>query len=98
MNPAGVSRTTDPVLKFTVVAAPWTVRLSLFPLVPRPIRPSGRVGAYHVLWDANWHLVPPEDPALLQHVGGDLYAVVAVWDLTGLERAVLSGRLRESRN
>lgn len=24
--------------------------------------------------------------------GGDLYAVVAVWDLTELERAVLAGR------
>jgi hypothetical protein len=38
--------------------------------------------------------MPPEDPALLKHIGGDLYAVLAVWNLTELERAVLSGRGR----
>lgn len=33
------------------------------------------------------------DPALLKHIGGDLYAVLATWDLTELERSVLGGRL-----
>jgi hypothetical protein len=47
-----------------------------------------------VLWEADWkvHPVPPGDPALLKHIGGDLYAVVAVWDLTPLEQAVLAAR------
>lgn len=45
-----------------------------------------------ILWEAEWQAVPPKDPALLRHLGGDLYAVVAVWDLTELERAVLGGR------
>ena len=40
------------------------------------------------LWEAEWEDVPA-DPALLRHLGGDLYAVLAVWDLTELERAVL---------
>lgn len=31
------------------------------------------------------------DPALLKHIGGDLWAVVAVWNLTDLEMAVLAG-------
>src|SRR5438046_3023240 len=44
--------------------------------------------------DVTWQEMPPEDPALLKHIGGDLYAVVAVWNLTELERAVLSGRGR----
>lgn len=37
----------------------------------------------------------PVDPALLKHIGGDLYAVVATWDLTDLERAVLDGHRAE---
>lgn len=38
-----------------------------------------------------WTPRPPGDPALLRHVGGDLYVVEATWDLTDLERAVLAG-------
>jgi hypothetical protein len=38
-----------------------------------------------------WEPVPPTDPALLKHIAGDLYAVLAVWDLTALERAVIAG-------
>lgn len=40
---------------------------------------------------------PPGDPALLKHVGGDIYAVVATWDLSPLERLVLSGRTPGNR-
>lgn len=49
-----------------------------------------------MLFEAEWRPEPPKDPALLRHIGGDLYSVVAVWDLTELERAVLAGRLDES--
>lgn len=34
----------------------------------------------------------PVDPYLLEHLGGDLYAVLAEWELTELERAVVAGR------
>jgi hypothetical protein len=71
----------------------WQSWTAMVPTVPAPLRPSRRLSDYFTLWDVDWHLVPPEDPALLQHIGGDLYAVVAVWDLTPLERAVLAGRL-----
>lgn len=37
-------------------------------------------------------MIPPGDPALLKHMGGDLYAILAVWDLSPLERAVLAGK------
>ena len=29
---------------------------------------------------------------LLRHLGGDAYAVLAMWDLTELERLVMAGR------
>jgi hypothetical protein len=39
-----------------------------------------------------WNEIPARDPALLRHIRGDLWAVLAVWDLTELERAVLGQR------
>lgn len=68
------------------------------PVVPpehRPRTENGRLAAlrrYHVLWEAEWEPMPPVDPALLEHLGGSLYAVHAVWDLTELERAVMARR------
>lgn len=73
----------------------WTPRVrAMAPLIPPPLRPAGNLERYHLLWEAEWGLdpQPPVDPALLKYVGGDLYAVVAVWDLTEVERAVLAGR------
>lgn len=54
---------------------------------------------YHVLWEveeAGWQPRTvrrryARDPALLRHVDGDLYAVLAVWEVTELERLVLEG-------
>jgi hypothetical protein len=76
----------------------WRPRiLAQAPVIPPPFRPAHKLEGYHLLWEAEWALdpVPPTDPALLKHVGGDLYAVVAVWDLTEVERAVLAGRAVE---
>jgi hypothetical protein len=61
----------------------------------RQVRVQSDLSRYHVLWEAEWELdrtVPPGDPALLKHLGGTLYAVVAQWDLTPVEAAVLAGR------
>lgn len=67
---------------------------TVVPLVPpakRPTRPA--LGSCHVLWEVeDWSPTPPVDPALLHHIRGDLWAVLAAWDLTELERAVLSQR------
>ena len=67
---------------------------AIVPNVPPPLRPKVSLSNYHVLFEAEWGTdpLPPVDPALLKHVAGDLYAVVAVWDLTELERAVLGTR------
>lgn len=70
----------------------WTFR-AMVPIVPPRFRPKHGLGNYHVLWEAEWEYNqpprPPGDPALLKHIGGDLYVVLAIWDLTPLERAVL---------
>jgi hypothetical protein len=72
----------------------WT---AMVPIVPPKHRPARGLGERLVLWEVEnweWRSIPrpPGDPALLRHVGGDIYAVEAVWDLTELEKLVLSGR------
>lgn len=68
---------------------------ALTPNIPPPLRPRTALRNWFVLWEAEWKVAPgppPGDPALLKHIGGDLFAVHAVWDLTPLEQAVLAGR------
>lgn len=66
------------------------------PIIPPRLRPPHGLSGFQLLWEAIWHARrqtrAPRDPALLKHIGGDLYAVLAVWDLTDLERAVLEMR------
>lgn len=66
---------------------------TMAPSIPPNIRPKRwRLHRFHVLWEVEeWQPVPPRDPALIKHIGGDLWSVHAVWDLTELERAVLMG-------
>jgi len=73
----------------------WRRGVSMVPLIPPRCRPKPRrLRHCHILWEVEvWERVPPRDPALLRHVRGDLWAVLAVWDLTDLERAVLSQRM-----
>lgn len=68
---------------------------SVVPSIPPSHRPRrNRLHLFHILWEVeSWEILdPPHDPALLKWIGGDLWAVVATWDLSELERAVLSGR------
>lgn len=81
--PAG----TLPVLQSpTLVSADAVV-----PTIPPRLRPA-QLDRYHLLWEAEWRRVAPVDPALLRALGDGLYVVVATWDLTELERAVLGIR------
>lgn len=72
----------------------WWNAKAMVPPVPPGLRPHDKIGNYHILWEAEWKREPPKDPALLKHIGGDLYVVLAVWELTELERTVLAGRFR----
>lgn len=63
---------------------------AMVPSIPPRLRPeSGQLGNYHILWEAVWENAPPTDPMLLRCIKGPLYVVLATWDLTPLERAVL---------
>ena len=66
------------------------------PMVPADVRPeTGQLRDWHILWEVDeWAdrpflAEPPRDPLLLKHIRGSLYAVLAQWDLTELERAVM---------
>jgi hypothetical protein len=64
---------------------------AIVPTIPPPLRPAHKLSGYHILWEAEWDLSAPVDPMLLKHLGGELYAVLAVWNLSELEQAVLGG-------
>lgn len=65
---------------------------AIVPSIPVHLRPNN-VEKYWILWDAVWTPAPPEDPLLLKRLGRDIFAIVAQWDLTDLERSILEGRL-----
>jgi hypothetical protein len=73
--------------------------LAMVPMVPPDVITDGRgcdLSKHFVLWEVeSWDAAPPVDPMLLKPIGGDLYAVVAQWDLSELERAILRGTRRE---
>lgn len=73
----------------------WNAGSALVPLIPPGIRPRrSRIRGFHVLWEVEeWTRQPPRDPALVRHLRGDMWTVHAVWDLSELERLVLSQRV-----
>ena len=81
----------------TFPTVPWQTRRDMrlravVPMIPPSLVPKGRLDRYCILWEAEWETLPI-DPMLLKHLGKGLYVVLATWDLTPLERAVLSDRL-----
>jgi hypothetical protein len=77
---------------------------ALVPMIPAAVRltlPTGTTDRdSFILWEVEeWAdrrigSRADRDPYLLRHLGGDLWAVLAEWDLTELERAVMAGRAR----
>ena len=73
---------------------------ALVPMVPLDVRPkTGIPEKACILWeveewsDRRLDVTPDTDPYLLKHVTGSLYAVIAEWDLTELEKAVMRKRV-----
>lgn len=74
--------------------AGWHEHEAIVPMIPVGIRPKRALQNYHILWEAEWTRKIPIDPMLLRRMGkGDLWLVVAAWDLTEVERAALAARL-----
>lgn len=69
---------------------------SIVPGIPPQFRPDpDKAYQYWILWEeTNWNKQMSADPALLKQLKGDLYVVVAMWDLTDLERSVLGSTVR----
>lgn len=66
---------------------------AIVPLIPVHLRPKRGLENYHILWEADWKVIPV-DPVLLRRIGrGDLWLVCAAWDLTEVERAALGAHL-----
>lgn len=80
---------------WTGASGSWWNWVADVPPVPPRFRPAHGLTNYHLLWEAVWRQGRTRaalDPALLKHIGGDLYAVLATWDLTPLEQAILESR------
>jgi hypothetical protein len=78
----------------TFPAARWRNAESVVPHPPLHLRPKRALQNYHVLYEAIWSKAPPVDPFLIRRLGkGDLWLVLAMWDLTSVERAALAARL-----
>ena len=63
------------------------------PIIPAPFVPEGKLSNYFLLYEVDrWELAPPRDPILLRRISRNIFAVLACWRLTKLERAVIYGR------
>lgn len=74
---------------------------ALVPMIPPEVRTQinlSEIPKHFILWEVEgWSdrpliAEPPRDPLLLRPIHTDLYAVVAHWDLTELERLIMRGR------
>ena len=68
--------------------------IAMVPMVPPDVLPARGcdLRQHFVLWEVeSWDVSPPIDPILLRPIGGELYAVVAQWDLTEVERSIIAG-------
>ena len=67
------------------------------PRIPPQHRPDEKhLAQYHMLWEADWSEIP-RDPYLLKRIGKDAWIVLAAWDLTDVEIAVLRAHSGDSK-
>ena len=68
--------------------------VAMIPMVPPDVLPPRgcNFSKHYILWEVeSWDYAPPIDPMLLRPILGDLYAVIAEWNLTELERTIIKG-------
>lgn len=61
------------------------------PFIPPSVRPRRWLSTYHILFEVEKWTEYPADPFLLKHITGWLFVVEEEWELTELERSLLSG-------
>jgi hypothetical protein len=66
------------------------------PRIPAEVYPKHKLSNYYLMWEVEkggWlpDPMPPEDPFLLKRVTNNLFVPLAAWDLTPLEKSILSG-------
>jgi len=67
---------------------------TIVPAIPASLRPKGNLDGYYILWEVEkWEKIPPKDPYLLRRITPNMFVIVAGWNLTELERAVMRGRI-----
>lgn len=78
-----------------VTPGDWSMDLKApVPIIPGELMPKKLTDDYYILWEVEeWRRVPPTDPWLLRRITKTLFVVVAGWDLTELEKAVMHGRM-----
>lgn len=86
------SETTNTHWRTNTANLPRYPAKAMVPAIPAHLRPSN-VDEMYILWDAVWETRPPIDPLLLKRVSDTIYVVLASWDLTPLEQAILEGRV-----
>jgi hypothetical protein len=73
----------------------WQAGTAPVPLIPPACLPKGALDGYHILWEVEaWAPVPSPDPILLRRLEGALFVIVAAWNLTPAEQAVMRQGLR----
>lgn len=94
---AGTARLALPPKTFDTNNRPafwWETHSAPAPLIPPHLRPADAYRNYFILWECKeWKPVAPLDPLLLTHITGHIFAVVAQWDLTEIERAIMNATL-----
>lgn len=75
---------------------PTRARLSApVPIIPAAHIPPGALENYFILWEVHtWTMEPPTDPILLRPLTRTLFVVLAQWDLTPIEQAVMRGAMQ----
>lgn len=62
-------------------------------ICPAHLLPNGKLDNYYLLWEVEeWDVVPvAKDPFLLKRINSNAFIVLAEWDLTEVEQAVIRG-------
>lgn len=88
-------------MNYNKVIAPKALEgYALVPMIPPKVEIKSALSNYFILWEVEaWSDTqigarPDIDPYLLRRINSTLFAVVAEWDLTELERSIMKGRNR----